>query len=105
MTKVLDGCVIREEFDGRPGTPLLGLSLSCYVVAEGRRKQRWVDNAGNYYDFTGGMERGRMVLTRETTVEGRPALHRMVWCDIEPDELKLNWEISFDDGDNWELRW
>src|SRR5205823_2709627 len=55
ITKILGGCVVLEEFDGPPGTPLQGRSVSMYDRATARWKQTWVDNAGAYLDFTGGL--------------------------------------------------
>jgi hypothetical protein len=43
---VLDDAVILENFDGRPGTPLLGMSVSVYNAALGKWQQTWVDNQG-----------------------------------------------------------
>lgn len=102
---ILDGCVVREEFDGRPSIELRGTSVSCYHERQGVWKQTWVDNQGNYLDFTGGWEDGEMRLQRETTIEGVRTLQRMVWFNIRADELDWNWERSRDGGETWEVLW
>ena len=53
ITKVLDGCVILEEFTGTAGTRLDGRSFSTYDRATRRWKQTWVDNTASYLDFVG----------------------------------------------------
>src|SRR3954463_3691732 len=41
ITKILDGCVVLEEFRGAPGTNLDGRSVSTYDPAVSRWKQAW----------------------------------------------------------------
>lgn len=97
--------VIMEEFDGKPGMPLVGISLSAYDTNAQRWKQTWVDNEGSYLDFTGGFEDGRMTLSRIAHKDGKPIHQRMVWHDITPDAFTWNWERSLDEGKTWEVQW
>ncbi len=76
IRKTLDGCVILEEFDGRPGTPLVGTSVSTFVPRAGKWKQTWVDNSGSYLDFEGELRDGRMVLSRRAPL--RPAANGLL---------------------------
>jgi hypothetical protein len=105
IDKILDGKVIRERFDGRPAMPFRGMSLSVYDPRSELWRQTWVDNDGNYWAFTGRFQDGRMILSTEDVVEGKPVLLRMVFYDIEADELEWNWERSEDGGRTWDLRW
>lgn len=106
IEKTLDGCVIVENFDGSPGTPLRGMSVSTYNARQGQWQQTWVDNQGSYLDFTGGYEGARMVLQRTATAaDGRHVLQRMVWFDISGDSLRWHWENSRDDGATWDVLW
>ena len=105
ITKILGGCVILEEFEGPPGTPLVGRSLSMYDRASGRWKQTWVDNQGAYLDFTGGLEEGRMVLSREAQRDGRRFMQRMVFDEVTPDALRWRWQRSDDGGRSWSTQW
>ena len=43
ISKILDGCVVLEEFAGGAGTPLKGHSVSTYDRAAKRWKQTWVE--------------------------------------------------------------
>ncbi len=101
----LNDCVLIEHFDGRPGTPLVGMSVSTFSQPQGQWKQTWVDNQGGYLDFSGGWHEDRMILQRQATREGVTFLQRMVWSDIEPDRLQWRWERSDDEGVTWQTQW
>jgi hypothetical protein len=105
ITKILDSCVIKEEFDGTPSIRLKGISVSTYSRPLRKWQQTWVDNSGGYLDFSGGMQDGRMVLTRQATRDGKRFLQRMVWYNIGESELDWNWERSGDQGKTWEVLW
>ena len=97
--------MIRERFDGYPGAPFRGLSLSVYDAGSEQWRQTWVDTEGNYWAFKGGFVDGRMTLVTEVEAEGRPVQLRMVFHNIEADELDWKWERSEDGGRSWEVRW
>ncbi len=105
IRKTLDGCVILEEFDGRPGTPLVGTSVSTFVPRAGKWKQTWVDNSGSYLDFEGELRDGRMVLSRRAPLLGEAAQQRMVFSDIRADSLTWDWQVSKDNGATWSTSW
>lgn len=105
VSKILGGRVILEEFDGRPGTELRGMSLSNYQQDLNLWQQTWVDNTGNYMAFQGKWQRDRMVLTRQIPGERDGVLQRMVWFDITRSNLEWHWLLSEDEGQSWEIRW
>lgn len=105
VTAIYDGCVIAEQFDGAPGSPLKGMSHSVFDANTRRWKQTWVDNSGAYLDFTGGWEADRMILTREVERNGQKFQQRMVWFDIRPDAFNWHWERSDDGGKTWRVNW
>jgi hypothetical protein len=102
---IMDGCVILERFDGTPAIPLRGMSLSSYNTNHGKWQQTWVDNNGNYFDFAGEFQHGKMILARDAVVEGKPIKQRMVWYNIAKDELDWNFERSDDGGQSWQILW
>lgn len=102
VSKIFDGKVIVEQFDGRPGIALRGLSVSVHDAREEVWRQTWVDNDGNYLPFVGGMHDGVMELRGERP--GRE-LVRMQWRDVERDSLRWLWERSVDGGTTWETLW
>jgi hypothetical protein len=106
ITSIMDGCVIQEQFDGRPGITMRGTSVSVYVPQAKGWKQTWVDNQGGYLDFSGGMEDGSMVLSRDgITPQGQKVKQRMVWKNITHDAFDWSWERSTDEGKTWTTVW
>ena len=105
VERIMNGHVVRETFDGMPGTALKGMSVSTFDVTVGAWRQTWVDNYGGYLDFTGGMSDGQMILSRSALIDGRPVWQRMVWLNIGPDSLDWHWERSEDGGLTWQIQW
>lgn len=105
IKKIMDGCVIQENFDGTPSIALKGMSLSVYDPNSGLWRQTWVDNSGGYLDFTGGMVDDTMVLSRKATGNGVNFLQKMVFYNITENEFDWDWMRSDDDGANWKSLW
>lgn len=106
IRRVLDGCIIEERFEGQmPDGWYRGRSVSAYDPERDVWLQTWVDDRGNYLDFSGGIEDGRMVLRREAVRDGQPVVQRMVWYNISDRELDWNWEQSEDGGATWTTLW
>ncbi len=107
VEKILDGCVIHENFDGGGpgGNGLVGKSYSTYTPAMKKWRQTWVDNQGGYLDFVGGMEGKTMILSRAAERDGKKFLQRMVWYNIGRDAFDWNWERSDDGGRTWTTQW
>jgi hypothetical protein len=105
VTKILDGCVLLEQFAGAPGTRLDGHSVSTYDRNVKRWKQTWVDNSASYLDFTGGFAEEKMILVRDAERQGKKFKQRMVWQDIRADALKWLWQRSDDGGATWSTQW
>ena len=102
ITSILDDHAVLERFDGRPSIPLTGMSVSVFDAAIDRWRQVWVDSDGQYLDFIGGIDLGRMVLERRRA-DGRH--QRMVWSNIAAESLHWSWEHSDDDGAGWTVDW
>lgn len=106
IVRILDGCVVQENFDGGPDMHLRGTSVSTFDARSGKWKQTWVDNEGGYLDFIGEWKNGQMILAREGVgPDGAKILQRMVWKNIGRDELDWSWEASEDGGKTWQVRW
>jgi hypothetical protein len=103
---ILNGCALLQEWRGTvAGQPLHGMSFTSYVPGAGEWQQAWVDDSGpNMYFFRGKMQDGRMVLTREVTVDGKTAYRRQVYSNIKPDSLDWSYEHSAD-GKTWTPVW
>jgi hypothetical protein len=106
IAQALDDCVIVENFNGKPGLDLRGMSVSTFNKRTGKWQQTWVDSAGGYLDFIGEFQDGQMVLVREAVVSPtRKFLQRMVWKNIQRDSLDWSWERSDDGGETWKVLW
>jgi hypothetical protein len=90
----LDGTVILERFDGRPGTSLRGISVSVFDRELERWRQTWVDSHHGYLDFVGGVgEDGVFELRHEkSTGGGDPVQFRMRFTEVRDDSFVWLWQ-------------
>jgi hypothetical protein len=106
IKRILDSCVVEENFDAGNTMPLRGISVSVFAPQSSKWKQTWVDNEGGYLDFAGDFQDGQMILSRQATRgDGTKVLQRMVWKNIRPDEFDWSWESSKDGGKTWQVLW
>ena len=105
ITKELDACVVHENFSD-PAGKFYGRSYSIYNPSKKLWQQTWVDNQGNYMDFEGGFENGKMTLSRSFVgPKGKTVMQRMTFFNIVDDSLDWSWESSLDGGKNWKQLW
>jgi len=106
IKRILDGCVVQENFSGGDSMPLRGMSVSLFDPTSGKWKQTWVDNQAAYLDFAGEFKDGQMILAREAIrPDGVKFLQRMVFKNIHPNEFDWSWEASKDGGKTWTVQW
>jgi hypothetical protein len=105
ISKILGGCVVFEEFDATPSSPLIGKSFSVYNIRTGKWHQTWVDNSGGYLDFSGNWQDDKMILSRSAEIKGVVTIQRMVWYNITDNKFDWNWEKSTDGGKTWTVSW
>ena len=106
IRRVMDGCVVEENFSGGASMHLRGMSVSTFDSTTHKWKQTWVDNEGGYLDFIGEFKDGQMILAREATVkDGNKVLQRTVFKNISATELDWSWERSLDGGRTWQVMW
>lgn len=105
INKILDGCVIAENFDGNPGINFTGKSFSVYNKRKKIWEQTWVDSQGSYMLFTGGMNDNKMILSREVETKKGIVQQQMIFYKITEKSFDWNWEVSIDNGKNWQLNW
>jgi hypothetical protein len=104
VRSILDGCAVEEHFaDASQG--YRGQSDSVYNPALHRWQQTWVDNQGEYLDFTGSFENGRMTLSTPGKIGDKDGVKRMVFHDIKADSFDWDWENSIDGGKTWVAMW
>jgi hypothetical protein len=97
---ILDGCALREVYEGTNG--LVGQSFSLYDAARHVWHQSWVTNRGQLLILEGEMQGDRMVLTgTDPGKDGsHPVLLRGVWVPQE-DGVRETAETSADGGKSW----
>ena len=106
ISRILDSCVVEENFDGGDSMALRGLSVSIFDVRSNKWKQTWVDNQGAYLDFVGEFKDGQMTLGRDALKpNGTRVQQRMVYKNITPDAFDWSWESSTDGGKTWQVQW
>lgn len=99
IDRVLDGCALREHWQGRSG--MTGTSLNAYDPHAGTWHQTWVDDRGGFLLLSGGLEEGSMVLSGEMRDEKGLVAHRITWTPISEEEVRQLWETTRD-GSTWE---
>jgi hypothetical protein len=105
VTRILGDCVIEENFDGNPGTKLIGRSLSIYDARAKTWRQTWVDDQGSVFVLTGGPDGKDFVLATAPFGEGAKSRLRMVFTDIAADSFTWIWQKSSDGGSSWVTNW
>lgn len=101
--KVMDGCVIEENFDGSKQSGLIGHSVSVFQKASGKWRQTWVDNQGSFIDLIGGPVGDKFILDT-VRLPGSPYA-RMIFEDIKPDSFTWRWQRSADQGKTYQDGW
>ena len=95
---ILDGCVLREAYEGADG--LTGESYSIYDPSRKLWSHTWVTNRGQLVVLEGRMEGERMVLKgSELTAGGKKHL-RAVWRPADGG-VRETAEVSTDSGRTW----
>lgn len=108
IEKILDGCVVSENFDGGGGAGgLVGKSYSTYNPRAKQWKQTWVDNQASYMDFVGDFSRPDEKIFAMDSIgrDGKPVKMRMVFFHIAHDSFDWRWEKSTDAGKTWSVQW
>jgi hypothetical protein len=97
---ILDGCVLREDYQDNSGTK--GQSFSLYDTTRSVWHQTWVTNRGRLLMIEGKLQAGEMVLTgSDLTAEGNPRTIRGVWKPVEGG-VRETAVLSLDAGKTWQ---
>ncbi len=103
ITLVQDSCLIREDWISA-GSQFTGTSYNFYNRDKDRWQQLWIDNQGGYLELTGHFENGQMILKSEemTNPNGEKYFNRITWTPNPDGTVRQHWEISKDNGLNWD---
>ena len=109
VTKVLDGCVSLEFFEGPYlGTRIKGLGLRAFNPQTSQWEHTWTDTSapGGFLVWRGRFEGGAIDLYgRWEDENGRSIRSRLTWSKIT--DRTAHWEShrSLDDGKTWSKHW
>lgn len=106
VSEILDNCVILEEWTSngaQQGLIFSGKSFNSYNAATKQWQQNWVDNTGGTTEFLTGSREGNAMhfLSRPFNNNGKTAVRRLSFYDLENDYVRQFGEISYDDGKTW----
>ena len=98
VDRILDGCVLREDYQGANGTR--GLSFSIYDAPRRVWHQSWVTNRGQLLVIEGGLRGNEMILAGADRSKGPAGRVRGVWTPIGRNVREVAM-TSADDGQTW----
>lgn len=102
ITRILNGCVLLEEWSGAGGGA--GKSFNLYDARQRRWHQTWVDASGSLLQLTGGLDdSGAMVMSNEQPAPAGTGTvrNRITWTPRSATEVRQHWESSADGGTTW----
>lgn len=99
ITKMEDGCVIREEWKAANGT-YTGTSYNFYNSEKKHWEQLWIDNQGQHLKLKGNREGNKMILASEPTKDqsGETVINRITWTANSDGTVRQLWEVLKQDG-------
>jgi hypothetical protein len=95
---ILGDCIIFENWNTPASS---GKSFNVFDVRDGKWHQTWVDARGGMTHYVGGLVGDKMVLTSESTTNGRRTLARMTFSKLADGNVRQHGESSTDDGKTW----
>jgi ketosteroid isomerase-like protein len=99
VDRILDGCVLREDYRGADGHE--GQSFTIYDATRKVWHQTWVTNGGRLLVIEGNFQNGEMVLSgQDQTAEGVERHVRGVWKPVA-DGVRESAVTSLDGGKTW----
>ena len=98
VERILDGCALREDYQGANGTK--GQSFSTYDVARRVWHQTWVTNRGQLLVIEGGLRGREMTLAGDDPANGPRGRVRGVWTP-DGDAVREVAATSLDGGATW----
>lgn len=100
IEKILDGCVLRESWEGVSGS--VGHSFNGYRKRMGTWHQTWVDNQGLVLVLDGGLKDGSMVLEGDILGRDGATVHnRITWTPNEDGSVRQHWQMRKEGEEDW----
>ena len=105
IEKLYGGCVLRENWTSEG---FRGGSLNTWWQGDRKWHQTWMDQAGAFRHFIGGIEGGKMVMTAEQPSQAHPGLTVLVRLTFTPNAdgtVRQYSDVSRDGGKSWVMRY
>jgi len=106
IEQIYGGCVIRENWASEG---FRGGSLNSYWASDKQWHQAWMDSAGAFRHFIGGLDAdGRMVMIAhqpDPSGSGRIRLIRLAFTPNKDGTVRQYSDYSDDDGGHWKFRY
>jgi len=101
IDKILNGCVVQENWTGATG--FKGKSLNTFNRVDSTWNQVWVDVSGATYHFKGKLVQSAMKMQGQTIgSNGQTVLFEMSYTpDKNAGNVRQLWKQSIDNGENW----
>jgi hypothetical protein len=100
VDRILDGCVVREDYRGTDGSE--GQSFSIYDASRKVWHQTWVTNHGKLMVIEGTFQSGQMTMAgHDRTADGKKQEFRGVWKAVQ-DGVRETAVTSLDSGKTWQ---
>jgi hypothetical protein len=100
IEKIVDGCGLRESWQGTGGS--VGTSLNTWNPVTRKWHQTWIDNGGTLLQIDGEFSGGKMILEGETVSNaGARTQERISWAPLPDGKVRQLWEQSDDAGKTW----
>jgi len=103
ISRIHGNCTVLEEY-AAAASAYEGKSFNYYDPTDGLWHQAWVDNSGLRLNLSGGFADGHMQLSgKRTNPKGESVVDRITWTPNEDGTVRQLWEVSKDDGENWQV--
>lgn len=106
ITKILDNCVILEEWtsaSNQNGLVYSGKSFNSYNSLTNQWQQNWVDNTGGSTEYlTGHFENDTMQFMSRPFSNGKgTSIRKLSFLKLKDGKVRQHGEISNDEGTTW----
>jgi hypothetical protein len=101
ITRVSEGCAIREQWKSATGTD--GMSINYYDPVDHKWHQDWVGGDGSILHLQGELVGTAMILSGESKTAAGVTLNRITWTPLDSGKVKQEWATSSDSGKTWQI--
>jgi tetratricopeptide (TPR) repeat protein len=100
IERMLDDCVILENWTSAPPNVYSGKSFNLYNRVTGKWMQTWVDDKGGVLEFINGEYKDNK-MTFVTLPDAQKQITRLTFYNLNPDLVRQHFEVTKDNGKTW----